>query len=486
MAIQKPDSLLEQKLTFPEPPQDLKDGKFMELIKYFGPGAILASVTIGSGEVFFAARGGAVFGYVMLWTFIWSAIFKGIMTYSANRYITLTGEHPMTRWAYIFPGPKGWFPLLMGVLSILCFPAWNGGLAGLLGTLFVKLTSAGTPEVWGTAFIILAFILFVTGGYDRMEKAQTIIVNIMVVAMIVALIFSKPDWIATVTGIIVPAMPSYADWIIDKYPAIAARPVWVEVVTYLGAIGGGTYDYIGYTGMLREKKWGLLGREDQAEISEYLMSLKDGEMIPLSEEPQEVEKGLLWTKAPMMDNLVSYGLLVIFTIAFMVNGANMLHPQEVIPDNMESLSYQAQFLTQFNPTLAYLYYLAVTLALLGTIYGCYMGYTFTIYETFAPLSEKVRKQNPIKFGRYVAAYTAGGGLLLLWTKLNPVIIVTPASIIGGVLTGGIWCLAMIYTEKKMLPKAYHMKSWLRGLLWVSGIALTTFGLIAVAQYFKII
>lgn len=481
MAIQKPESLLGSKLTYPEPPQDLKDGKFMELLKYFGPGAILASITVGSGEVFFAARGGAVFGYVMLWTFIWSAIFKGVMTYSANRYMTITGEHPMTRWAYIFPGPKGWFPVLLGILSILCFPSWSGGLAGLLGLLYTKITGVGAQEIWGTGFMIAAFILFMTGGYTRVEKSQVVVINTMVIAMLVALVVSKPDWVAVITGSIIPSMPDYAPWVAEKYPAIAARPVWIEVVTYLGAIGGGTYDYIGYTGMLREKKWGMLGRDDYEEVREYLLTLKEGEMIPLSEEPEEIEKGLTWAKAPMMDNFISYGLLVIFTIAFMVNGANILHSQQVIPDNLQSFSLQAQFMTQIHPIMVYVYYLAVTLALFGTSYSILVGYAYTFYETFSPVSEKIRKMDSEKIKTYIAIYTSIGGLLLLWTKLNPVIIITPASIVGGVLTGGIWCLAMIYTEHKMLPKAYHMKSWVKGLLWISGIALTSFGLIAIAQ-----
>src|SRR3712207_7432601 len=37
-------------------------------LTFFGPGAIIASLTIGSGETVFATRVGAVFGYAVLWT----------------------------------------------------------------------------------------------------------------------------------------------------------------------------------------------------------------------------------------------------------------------------------------------------------------------------------------------------------------------------------------------------------------------------------
>ena len=37
----------------------IQSAKLSDMIKFFGPGAIIASLTIGSGETFFAARGGA-------------------------------------------------------------------------------------------------------------------------------------------------------------------------------------------------------------------------------------------------------------------------------------------------------------------------------------------------------------------------------------------------------------------------------------------
>ena len=37
-------------LRYPEAPQALQNGGFLGLARYFGPGAIIASVTIGSGE----------------------------------------------------------------------------------------------------------------------------------------------------------------------------------------------------------------------------------------------------------------------------------------------------------------------------------------------------------------------------------------------------------------------------------------------------
>ncbi|MDI3477534.1 MAG: hypothetical protein PWQ59_1059 [Thermoanaerobacterium sp.] len=473
-------------ITYPEPPQELVKGKFKDLVKYFGPGAIMASITVGSGEVFFSSRGGAVFEYAILWAFVVGAIMKGIMTYTANRYITLTGEHPMTRWAYIFPGPKGWFPLMLGILSIMCFPFWEGGLGSMLGNFMVNNTHVLSQAIWGTILVWGAFLLFITGSYERMEKIQTFIVAAMVISVLAAVIAAKPDWLQVLIGSIIPRIPSYEPWIVQKYPSVAARPVWVEIVTYMGAIGGGTYDYIGYTGLLREKGWGALGREDLDNIREYLINLKPGERIPLSEDPEEVKKGLTWTKAALADNVVSYGLLVLFAIGFMVNGAVILHSQQLIPADNDLLTYQVKFLQVIHPMLTYLYYVAVFLALFGTMYGVYIGYTYTTYETFSPVIEGIRKLGVRRLQLPIALYVAIGGTIAIWTGANPVSIITPASLIGGVLTGGIWCLAMYWTDRKMLPKAYQLNTITSILLVISGIILTFMGIVGVLQYFKII
>ena len=98
-----------KKLEFPELAAALRSRKIGDFLKFFGPGAIIASVTIGSGETVWASRSGAIFGYAMFWAFSLFCITKVVQVYSAARYMTLTGEHPMERWAQL-PGPKGIVP----------------------------------------------------------------------------------------------------------------------------------------------------------------------------------------------------------------------------------------------------------------------------------------------------------------------------------------------------------------------------------------
>ncbi len=118
---------------YPELSTRLRDRSLMGMLKLFGPGAIIASVTIGSGETVFASRGGAVFGYSLFWCFLVGSALKGLQVYTGARFITLTGRHPLRSWMEL-PGPRGWFVLFVSVMTIVWMPFWvGGGLPKMLG-----------------------------------------------------------------------------------------------------------------------------------------------------------------------------------------------------------------------------------------------------------------------------------------------------------------------------------------------------------------
>ena len=81
------------------------------MLRIFGPGAIIASVTIGSGETVFASRGGAVFGYALLWCFIGGGLMKFVQVYTAARYMTLTGNIRSNAGSFCLGRRAGWYGL---------------------------------------------------------------------------------------------------------------------------------------------------------------------------------------------------------------------------------------------------------------------------------------------------------------------------------------------------------------------------------------
>ena len=513
---------MSDKLVYPELSPELKGGFNFKMLKFFGAGAIIASVTIGSGETFFASRGGAIFGYALLWCFIGSAIMKGVQVYTSARYMTLTGEHPMSHWKYL-PGPRGWVPAAFAIISIGCFPFWLAGLPLFIGkTINWIFGIEGTDEhllmmgrVWGTICVFIAVTLTALQTYGLLERVQTILVGFLLASMLAACFASRPDWLEALSGL-VPNLPDYDPWVKQKYPDVAAVPSWVEIGLYLGAIGGGTYDYIGYIGCFREKKWGLIGSRktvvnDKCEKCGYELSgsrdagqnlcpecgatmpvtpheteaiATSAETLPIEPSDENIRRGRAWLWPAKIDVGVGFLCVLIFTICFVVLGAQILRPKEVIPSGNELLTHQADFLTQFGKGWLYLYQLGIFAAFFGTIYGAYEIYIRTAYECVMPLSKKARAMPERKFRYIVLAYCAVGGLTLLWTMESPVDLVKPAAIIGGVFTCGLWCFAMIWADKKFLPKALRMGPVLLTLNVIAGTVLTVLGVQAIIDYVK--
>jgi hypothetical protein len=167
-------------------------------------------------------------------------------------------------------------------------------------------------------------------------------------------------------------------------------------------------------------------------------------------------------------------------MCFIILGAVILHPDRAVPDKFALLSKQARFLTNFHPALVYLYQIGIFMAFWGTIYGAYEIYLRTAHECALPLSRKLRHLRPSTFRHGMLAYCALGGLLLVWVGGDdPAAIVKPAAIVGGVFTCGLWCFAMIWADRRFLPRPLQMGPLLFTMTALSGVCLTGLGLLAI-------
>lgn len=480
------EEAVEAAFVYPEPPPDLKKGLSWRSLKYFGAGAVVASVTIGSGETLFASRGGALFGYGLLWCFVGGAVLKGVQVYAAARHMTLTGDHPMTHWASM-PGPRNWVPWTIGLLSVACFPFWHAGLPLALGSTMNWIFGLqGTDSqllfyarVFGTINLVIIVALTWLQSYGVLERVQAVIVGVLLFSVLVAVVAARPDWMLVLEGLVVPRIPDYEPWVEATYASIARRPPWVEIVVYLGAVGGGTYDYVGYIGCLREKAWGALAlKQDRYDVRPTVQP----RTINIDVGRDNLLRAKHWLLPARTDTGLAFLSVALFAGCFAILGAVILHPSQVVPEGLDLLSHQARFLTEINPALLYLYQVGIFFAFWGTIYGAYEIYIRTAFECFAPASRRVRKLPYQYFRRIILLYSAIGGLVLMWTMEDPVEIVTPAAIIGGVFTCGLWCFFMIWTDRRFLPAPLRMGSVLRTLVWISGTILTLLGTKAIWDY----
>ena len=106
----------------------------LDWLKVFGPGAIVASLTIGTGELIFSTRGGALFGYRILFVFVAISLLKWGLVLASSRHMLLTGVHPYER-MHDLPGPRGWLPIMLLLMCAVCMPIWISFHCGVLGNL---------------------------------------------------------------------------------------------------------------------------------------------------------------------------------------------------------------------------------------------------------------------------------------------------------------------------------------------------------------
>ncbi|MCH2213501.1 MAG: Nramp family divalent metal transporter [Fuerstiella sp.] len=464
-------------IKYPDIPTTLAGRFNWRMLKYFGAGAILASVTIGSGETLMASRGGSIFGYSVLWAVLLASAAKAVQVYTAARHITLTGRHPLEDWARM----TLWIPLLLLGMSLWCFPFLLSFLSLVLGEIINEMFHVATPNdpdfrlwtrIWATGATVLAIALTLIQGYSLMEKVQTAVIGLLLLSIGAACLASNPDLLAVIQGLFVPVSPQYQPWLIEKYPeAFRDRTPWVEITTILGFVGGGTYDYLGYVSCLREKSWGAI------------RTGSDSSVRLIADDTDNLRRGRKWLVPPCIDVTTSFVCVFVFSICFVVLGASVLHPQEIVPaKNGELLTHQAQFLTQLHPAFLYLYRIGVFMAFWGTIYGAYEIYWRTVYECLRPVSEKIRRMSSGTVRLCVLLYCGVGAIALSWLTENPIGLITIPSLIGGVLSCGLWCFGMMWLDRKSLPTALRMKPVLRIATFVSGALLTSIGVKAFYDY----
>lgn len=476
----------EKRLALPSAPEGLMGRRpsASSLLKFFGPGAVIASLTIGSGESILASREGAVFGYAVLWCLVAAVIAKAAIVYASNRYIVLTGEHPMTRFARVFPGPRGWFAALLAVICFLSFPGWASGVARALGD-YLSILGAGAALPWAFAVLILAAVISFVGGYSVLEKAQVTIAGLMVVLVLVAVFVAQPDWLGVLGGL-VPGGLEYQVFVLNKYPDIAEISVFVELAVFLGGIGGGMYDYIGYSGMMREKRWGMLGHAEVDAIADRYAESDPKETLPLETSEDNLARARGWARAPLIDVAAAFIALGIIGAAFVINGAAILAPQRSVPEGNDVLSAQSEFFSVVSPVFEYFYVVAIVMVLFGTVYAVWEAYSWTTYESLAALSRKVRVAGQRKVRPYVYGWTFIGASAMLLTGADFVQLITPASIVGGIIACAIYGAGLLYVDKLNVPAPFRMSTLLRVLVLVGSIFLGIAGTVALLSFFGVV
>lgn len=333
-----------------DPPRTLR-----ETLAYLGPGIILASSIVGSGELIAATTAGAEAGFVLLWLIIIGCAIKVAAQIEIGRNTLTWGRTPLVAFDAV-PGPRfagrGWIywgwavmtllivvqqgGILMGVAQTLAAGApltqagreWNrvhdaaaaariaeatarrGGdsasadaVRGRLATLEAEATTLARPPdetIWAILTAIVTSALLAVGRYRVIERVAIVLVGtfVAVTLLVLVLLQCDPAWAITraefASGI-VPSVP----------PAVGGRSPLMTALATFGIIGVGASELMFYPYWCLEKGYGrAVGPRDDSD--------------------QWAARAKGWIRVLQLDAWASMVIYTIVTVAFYLLGAATL------------------------------------------------------------------------------------------------------------------------------------------------------------------
>jgi Mn2+/Fe2+ NRAMP family transporter len=443
--------------------------KLGRVFRTFGPAAIVASVAIGAGETIVVVRAGAWAGYGLLWLVLLSVIVKGIfVTYLLGRYTAVSGEPISQRLARV-PGPRGWLLLTILFLEMAAAgPLW-AAVARPCGELLYFLLFDGTQfgaehSLLISRAITMLFIIAALGfslviNYDKLEKQQVIICCALVIGTIIGTFLVKPDLWAALKGSLdfghVPPFPAWAPDSAKAHPALT-------LATTFGYVGGSVLGYIVYANWISLHGWGLTSHPQIDEIRELAVQVSPRDYLPT--EPV-LARRVLKSLAPLKwDVGCGAAVLWIVTASFMMAGAAVLYPLAesgklaASKSDWSLLTDQASIWHNIHPSLIWMYYICVLLALWGTLQAFPEIYSRTTHD-FLQSIWPARRWSHRHIHAIILGYVLIASTLVVWSNLKFDTMTHIVAFLTTNLAVAVSMCAALYLNFQ-LPREYRTRWWM--------------------------
>lgn len=456
----------EQRKHSPEPPK----GK--ERLKWYGPGLMWMISSVGSGSVLFTPRIGAGYGFEFLWVALIIIFLMWIMIREVGRYSVVTGKT-------IFDGFEGvsgktqWPIWLIFLPQVLAAVVTVAGIAALTGSALM-IALPGNQTVYGTAVVILAIILVVSGRYQVVEKIASVMAGLLVLIVIVTSfkVFTSTDQF--VQGLI-PAIPQDLDM--------------QFVMPWLGFILAGA------AGIMWFSYWVVAREYGGPQLEEKEIEQKKSE--------EELDEGTsrrlkCWMK--VMSNTAAIGVVGggLVIVCFLILGTELLKPEGIVPQGIDVAKDLSRLLSEVWGRVGFwMLIISITIALAGTILSNQDGWGRMFADaTLILLKPRLMKKgiqqenNPEQNNNkswwqriisersklkdaYAIIFGALIPLIVFFLVRNPVDILAIAGTVAAVHTPVVVFLTL-YLNIKRLPKPLRPGVFSIGCMILSGLFFTAF------------
>lgn len=313
---------------------------FGGLLRQLGPGLIITSIIVGSGELIVTPKLGAEIGFRLLWFIIVGCLLKVFVQIELGRYAITRGRTTLEA-LNTLPGPRlavSWV-LWIWLAMYLCLIPQVAGMLGGTATAF----QLGGSDISVSSLAILigavCAILLVIGRYGLIEWLSTALVagfTITTMVAVVALQFTP----YAITGAQIASGFSF------HLPTDLATAFGA-----FGLIGVGASELIYYPYWCLEKGYARkLGPDDGTREWKC--------------------RAAAWLKVMRIDAWTSFVLYTSTTIAFYLLGAAILHAKDLRVESqkmIETLSFM--YRETFGEWSLWLFLVGAVAVLFSTIFG---------------------------------------------------------------------------------------------------------------------
>lgn len=399
--------------------QSFSPRKLLSALRYFGPAAVVTSLSIGAGETILVTGLGAWAGYGLLWLLILSVACKGWgVTYLVGRYTSITGR-TLGEQFLLLPGPRGWLLVAVLVAELLAMATGLTAVAKPCGNLLGHLSADWLLPDWApttrenlftTVVVLTSLVLSLCTGYVALERQQLAICAVLVGGTLLALFMVGPDWFGVARGAVaVGTLPPVPTW----GPPAARDDYVLNLFTVFGFVGGILSGYLAYAHWVRLHGWGLAA-DAAAEAARQAHS-QDVRVTWLPNDPRQAANLRRRLEPLRWDVALGAIVLLIVTSVFMISGAAVLFPGEIAlsGDGFQLLTQQATVWEQVHRGLVPIYYVAVLAALWGTLASVPEVITRVSHE-FATLVWPSLARWPYRRWQYGVALWLGASMCF-WT-----------------------------------------------------------------------
>jgi Mn2+/Fe2+ NRAMP family transporter len=453
-------------ISFPEPDgvlamkPSLK--KYLGYLAFFGPGAVLVSITIGQGQLILGPQIGGWAGFHLLWL-ITLNIGSYIIAYIGCRFTMLSGIGMMDMFA--LKTRRGWLNWLFILIMLVFIPLFAATIITTLGQSLQWIFGIGHYLYWGISFCLLAAVLVLMGRYKLLEYTQAFFVAVLGIGAVLSVAIIRPDILGMLPHFfLIGDVPSYPPWV-DLIEGFTKTPIPLLILGYLGTLTVTIVPLVGYLGWMKVKRWGVFkGKKDPEGFSRERLELfkRHGSISYLPDDDREVRKAKTLLKPLFYDLCIAFILVSIISAAYMTAGKYLLGPQAdgtyLLPSDINLIREQAIIFSHMASWLEPLFKVSVVFALFGTVYAGFEGVSRMMYEAGKGMSKKIAGTSYRRFVTVLLVYILSTSIplaILMSLGLSVLLILSITLLFIGVVGVIMYGIGAVYMSHTLLPERYR-------------------------------